>query len=41
MCWETYIGITIFRWLIVGYLAYRLAAKVNWPLAWYYMRGGK
>jgi hypothetical protein len=40
MCFDLAVGVTCLRVAILGYVSYRLISKVNWPLAWYYMRGG-
>jgi hypothetical protein len=37
---EIYIGIVVLRYTAFGYLIYRLASKVNWPLVFFYLRGG-
>ena len=38
---ETLIGLTFLRLAGVCAIGGWLINKVNWPLAWYYMRGGK
>ena len=40
MSFDIAIGLTFLRVVIIGYLAYRLLSKINWPLFFYYLRGG-
>lgn len=38
---EVFIGLVILRYTAFGYVTYRVVSKVNWPLVFYYIRGGK
>lgn len=40
MSLEMVLGLAMLRWSIFGYIAYRLASRVNWPLLFFYLKGG-
>jgi hypothetical protein len=40
MVLETVIGLALLSIDVIGYLCYRLLSNVNWPLFWFYVKGG-
>jgi hypothetical protein len=40
MCFESIIGCSMLCAAAVGYTAFKLVERVNWPLFWFTMRGG-